>query len=162
VLFLKTNGFTTGAVLDVDGGQRWWPSKDATDPMENFSTWPDPSDLAAQHCRRPTEVHLPRNRSTFNALFLETLNKRDHVALLGLRHLKFRQSRSGMAEKHIPVTIADAHPSVSDRHVPTAIVHWAACAGAEKVDEELLFAHDSVLSAMRPEAPKLWIGPEPG
>ena len=34
--------------------------------------------------------------STFNAFFFETLNKRDHVALFGLRNLELRQGRGSM------------------------------------------------------------------
>src|SRR6266478_3449356 len=58
-----------------------------------------------------------------------------------------------MAEEHIPVALADAHASVAQRHVPAAIVHGAARARAEEIDQEF--------SAMCPEA-KLWIGLEPG
>ena len=58
---------------------------------------------------------------TFNAFFFETLNKRDHVALFGLRHLELRQGRGGMTEEHIPVAIADAHASVDEQHVPCTL-----------------------------------------
>jgi hypothetical protein len=100
--------------------------------------------------------------STFNTFFLETLNKRDHVALFGLRHLELRQGRGGMTEEHAPVAIADAHASVDEQHVPTAIVHRPARARAKEIDEELLLAHDTVFPAMRPEATELRISPEPG
>ena len=59
--------------------------------------------------------------STFNAFFFETLNKRDHVALFGLRNLELRQGRGGMTEEHIPVAIADAHASVDEQHVPCTL-----------------------------------------
>jgi hypothetical protein len=100
--------------------------------------------------------------STFNAFFFETLNKRDYVALFGLRNLELRQGRGGMPEEHVPVALADTHASVGKHHVPAAIVHRSARARAEEIDEELLLAHDSVFSAMRPEPPELRIGPEPG
>jgi hypothetical protein len=67
-----------------------------------------------------------------------------------------------MPEEQVPVAIANAHASVDKQHVPTAIVHRSARARAEEIDEELLLAHDTVFSAMRPEASKLRIGPEPG
>ena len=35
-------------------------------------------------------------------------------------------------------------------------------ARAEEIDEQLLLAHDTVFPTMRPEAPELRIGPEPG
>jgi hypothetical protein len=65
-----------------------------------------------------------------------------------------------MTEEHVPVAFADAHAFVHERHVSAPIVHWAARARAEEVDEELLFPHYAILSAMRPEAPKLRIGAE--
>src|SRR5216683_3714851 len=67
-----------------------------------------------------------------------------------------------MAEEHIPVALADAHASVAQRHVPAAIVHGAARARAEEIDQELLLTLDAVLSAMCPEAAELRIGLEPG
>jgi hypothetical protein len=98
----------------------------------------------------------------FNDLFLETLNKRDHVALFGLGHLELRQGCGGMTEEHVPVAIADAHASVDEHHVPAAIVHRSARARAEEIGEEVLLAHHAVFPAMRPEPPELRIGPEPG
>jgi hypothetical protein len=50
---------------------------------------------------------------------------------------------------------------VAERHVPAAIVRLSARALAEEVDQELLFAHDAILSAMGPEAAELRIGAEP-
>jgi len=99
--------------------------------------------------------------STLNAFFFEALNERNHFALFRVGHLELRQSRGGMTEKYIPVALTDAHAFVGERHVSAAIVHWAARARAKEVDEELLFPHYAILSAMRPEAPELWIGSEP-
>src|SRR5690349_6294601 len=65
-----------------------------------------------------------------------------------------------MTEEHVPVTFADAHTFVHERHVSAPIVHWAARARAKEVDEELLFPHYAILSAMRPKAPELRIGAE--
>src|SRR5258708_2313774 len=112
--------------------------------------------------RRRGRAASERTYSTLNALFFETLDKRDHVALFGLRHLELRQGRGGMTEEHGPVAIADAHASVGEHHVPASIVHRSARARAQEIDEELLLAHDAVFSAMRPEAPELRIGPKPG
>src|SRR5712692_10839673 len=67
-----------------------------------------------------------------------------------------------MAEEHIPVALADAHASVAQRHVPAAIVHGAARARAEEVDQELFLTLDAVLPTMCPEAAELRIGLEPG
>src|SRR5260370_36723007 len=67
-----------------------------------------------------------------------------------------------MAEEHVPVALADAHASLAQRHVPAAIVHGAARARAEEIDQELLLTLDAVLSAMCPEAAELRIGLEPG
>ncbi len=36
----------------------------------------------------------------FDDLFLETLDKRDHITLFGLWHLELRQGRCGMTEEH--------------------------------------------------------------
>src|SRR5712692_4271642 len=98
----------------------------------------------------------------FDDLFLEALDKRDHVTLFGLGHLELRQGRGRMTEEHVPVALADAHASVGEHHVPAAVVHRPARARAEEVDQELLLALDAVLPAMRPEAAELRIGPEPG
>src|SRR5438094_5037813 len=67
-----------------------------------------------------------------------------------------------MTEEHVPVTLADAHTSVGERHVPATIVHRSARARAEEVDQELLLALDAVFPAMRPEAGELRVGLEPG
>src|SRR5262249_20318460 len=67
-----------------------------------------------------------RARSTrrlFDDVSLEALHECDNVALLGLRHLALRQGRRGMAEEYFPVALTDTHTSVSERHVPAAIVH---------------------------------------
>jgi hypothetical protein len=66
-----------------------------------------------------------------------------------------------MAEKHVPIAIANAQASMRECHVPAPIIHRSARARAEEVDEELLFAHDAIFTAMRPEAPELRIAPEP-
>jgi hypothetical protein len=44
------------------------------------------------------EARLQRRSASllFNDLFLETLNKRDHIALFGLGHLELRQGCGGM------------------------------------------------------------------
>ena len=67
--------------------------------------------------------HLPTTQSTFNAIISKTLNKRDHITLFGLGYLELRESCGSMAEEHFPVAIADAHTSVGERHVSTAIIH---------------------------------------
>src|SRR5207244_10630865 len=54
----------------------------------------------------------------FDDLLLETLDKRDHVALFGLGHLELRQGRGRMTEEHVPVALADAHALVDEHHVP--------------------------------------------
>src|SRR5207245_8723171 len=94
-------------------------------------------------------------------VFLETLNKLDDLALFGLGHLELRQGRCRMTKKDVPVALADAHASVSEGHVPAAVVRWSASAGAEVVDEELLLALDAVLATMRPETAALRIVPKP-
>src|SRR3989441_4162253 len=95
-------------------------------------------------------------------LFLETLDKRDHVALLGLGHLELREGRGGMTEEHVPIALADAHASVGEHHVPAAVVHRSARTRTEEVDQELLLARDAVFPAGRPEAAELCIGSEAG
>jgi len=60
-----------------------------------------------------------------------------------------------MTKKHIPVALADAHASVSESHVPAAVVHWSARTGAEEVDEELLLAQYAVFGTMCLEAEAL-------
>src|SRR2546426_5775172 len=95
-------------------------------------------------------------------LFLETLDKRDHVALFGLGHLELREGRGGMTEEHAPIALADAHASVGEHHVPAAVVHRSARTRAEEVDQELPLARDAVSPAVRPEAAELRIGSEPG
>src|SRR5436309_8960570 len=103
-----------------------------------------------------------RESALFDDIFLETLNKRDHVALFGVGHPELRQGRGRMTEKHVPVALADAHASVGEHHVPAAVVHWPAGARAEEVYQELFLTVDAVFPAMRPEAAELRVGPEPG
>jgi hypothetical protein len=90
------------------------------------------------------------------------LDKRDHVALLGLGHLELRQGRGGVPEEHAPIALADAHASVAERHVPAAVVHGSARTRAEEVDQKLLLALDAVFPTVRPETAELRIGLEPG
>src|SRR5262249_51157360 len=105
---------------------------------------------------------VAKRSSTFDAFFFEALNKRDHLTLFGLGHLELRHGPGGMTKEHVPVAIANPHASVRESHVPAAIVHWSTRARAKKIDEKLLFAHDAVFSAVRPEPPELRIGSEPG
>src|SRR5467141_2382883 len=100
--------------------------------------------------------------ASLDDFLLETLDKRDHVALLGFGYLELRQCRARVTEECGPVALADAHASMADRHVPAAVVHRPARARAEEVDEQLLLALDAVLPAMGPEAAELRIGLEPG
>src|SRR5262245_7244397 len=113
------------------------------------------------------ETAVPRPRSGSRAgsrllddVRLETLDECDHVALLSLRHLELRQGRGGMAEENGPVDLADAHPLVSEQHVPATIVHWPARACTEVVDQKLFLAHDPVFAPVRPETPELRICPQ--
>src|SRR5947207_15013398 len=85
-----------------------------------------------------------REATLFDDVFLETLDERDHVALLGLGHLELRQGRGSMTEEHVPVALADAHASVDQCHVPAAIVHRSDRVRREEVDQELLIALDAV------------------
>src|SRR5437762_12099565 len=81
-----------------------------------------------------------REATLFDDVFLETLDERDHVALLGLGYLELRERLGRMPQERVPVTLADAHTPVGERHVPAAIVHRSARARAEEVDQELLLA----------------------
>src|SRR3989441_3120585 len=92
----------------------------------------------------------------------ETLDKGDHVALFGLGYLELRQCRARVAEEHVPVALADAHASMTERHVPTPVVHRPARTRAKEVDQQLLLALDAVFPSMGPEAAELRIGLEPG
>src|SRR5437660_2590457 len=128
-------------------------------PGENSGCPSIPLGITPQHtteARAPTSTQ--RTKRLLDDLLLETLHERNHIALLGLGHLELRQGRCRVTEKDAPVALADAHASMAERHVPAAVVHWAARARAEEVDQELLFTIDAVLPAMRPEAPELRIG----
>src|SRR5262245_51385152 len=96
----------------------------------------------------------------FHDIFLQTLNELDQLCLFRLGYLELRQGLSRMTKKHVPIALVDAHASMSEGHVPAAIVHWPTRTGAEVVNEELLLALDAVLRAMGPETPKLRIGPK--
>src|SRR5271155_4317501 len=105
------------------------------------------------------QLVMTRNQ-LFNDLFLQTLDKRDYLALFGLRYLELRQSCGGMPEEYVPVALAYTHASMAQQHVPAAIVCRSARARAEEVYKELLFAHDAVFSTMCPKATELRIGRE--
>jgi hypothetical protein len=66
-----------------------------------------------------------------------------------------------MTEKHVPIVLVDAHPSVSEGHVSATVVRRSARAGAEEVDEELLLTLDAIFGTMCPEATELRIIPKP-
>src|ERR1700730_4497191 len=100
--------------------------------------------------------------ASLDDVLLETLDKRDHVALFGLGYLELRHGRARVPEEHVPVALADAHASMAERHVPAAVVHRPARARAEEVDQQLFLALDAVLPAMGPETAELRIGLEPG
>src|SRR5262249_29999991 len=67
-----------------------------------------------------------------------------------------------MSEEDVPVAFADPHAAVGEHHVPAAVVHRAARARAEEVDQELLLASGTVFPAMRPKAAELRIRLQPG
>src|SRR5215831_11451313 len=108
-----------------------------------------------------TPIRFRLGNPLFDDLFLQPLNELDDLTLFGVGHLELRQGRRCMTKKHIPVALVDAHASVSQHHVPAAVVHWSTCAGAEEVDEELLLTLDAVFGTMCPEAAQLRIGPKP-
>src|SRR5207249_5478594 len=68
------------------------------------------------------------------------------------------QGRCRVTEKDAPVALTNVHPSMAELHSPAAVVHRAARARAEEVDEELLLSLDTVIPAMRPESAELRIG----
>src|SRR5205807_10392322 len=82
-----------------------------------------------------------------NDLLLETLDKRNHVALFGLRHPELRQRRRRVTEEYIPVALADTHSPMAERHVPAAVVHRSASARAQEVNQ-------SCFSRLTPSAPR--------
>src|SRR5437899_1755743 len=98
-------------------------------------------------------------RLLFDDVLLEALDEGDHLPLLGLRHLELRHGRRRVAEEHAPVGFADAHTSMRQRHVPAAVVHGAAGARAEEVDQQLLLTLDPVIAAMRLETAELRVAP---
>src|SRR5262245_14877168 len=102
-----------------------------------------------------------REAPLFDDVFFEALDKRDDLALFGLGDLELRQGCGSMAEKHLPIALADAHASVGERHVPTTVVHRSAGARAEEIDQQLFLALHTVFPAVRPEAAKLRISLEP-
>jgi hypothetical protein len=97
----------------------------------------------------------------FDAFAFETLDKRNYLSLFRIGYFELCQRRGSVFEEHVPVALAYAHASMREGHVPATIVSGPACARTEKVDEELLFTHDPILSAMRPEATELRIAPQP-
>src|SRR5215831_5500647 len=108
-----------------------------------------------------TPIRFRLGNPLFDDLFFQPLNELDDLTLFGVGHLELRQGRRCMTKKHIPVALVDAHASVSQHHVPAAVVHWSARTGTEEVDEELLLALDAVFGTMCPEAAELRVGPKP-
>src|SRR5262249_36302818 len=72
------------------------------------------------------------------------------------------QGLTGMTEEDVPVALADAHATVGESHVPSAVVHGPAGARAEVVDEELLLTLDPIGASMGPETAELGIVLQPG
>ena len=90
------------------------------------------------------QLRTAEESALLDDVLLETLNKLDDLTLFSRRYLEFRQGRCRMTQKDIPVGLGDAHPSVSKRHIPAAVVRWSARTSAEEVDEELLLTLDAV------------------
>jgi hypothetical protein len=107
------------------------------------------------------QLRTAEKSALLDDVLLETLNKLHHFALLSFWHLELRQGRRCMTKKHVPAALADAHASVSESHVPAAVVRWSTRTSAEVVDQELLLALDAVFTTMRPETTELRIIPKP-
>ena len=102
-------------------------------------------------------AHAAENDPLFDYVFLKALHERDHFALFRLRHLEFSQRLRCVSEKHVPVTLTDAHPAMGKLHIPTTVVDRSAGARAKLIDQELQLAFYAVGASMCPEAVELRI-----
>jgi hypothetical protein len=64
----------------------------------------------------------------------------------------FRWPRNQMAEKRLPIGVADPHPLVRELHVTTRVIHRAAGIRTEKIDEQLPLPRDTVVATVLSEA----------
>src|ERR1700760_1793210 len=105
-------------------------------------SWTIPDGVGRAEPRRTTAAALApidcstpggagRGLGSVHDVGLQAQHEADDLTLLGRRHFELRQCRGGMPQEHGPVLLSDAHTTVAQGHVPAAVVHGSARAGAE-------------------------------
>src|SRR2546427_2589209 len=87
----------------------------------------------------------------FDDVSFRALNKCDDLMAFSLWHLKSVQRGVEMTQKRRPIGLADFHPFMGGLHVTSGVVHGTAGTRTQKINQELLFPLDPVLSSMLPE-----------
>ena len=85
-------------------------------------------------------------------IFLQGLHEGDHLATLRWWNLKGIQGRIDVPHERRPIGFIDFHPLMRNLHVSPGVVHGTTSTRTEKINQELLFTLETVLSSMVPEA----------
>jgi hypothetical protein len=94
-------------------------------------------------------------KSLFDNIRLRASDERQHLVAFLDRDPELAQRNLKVPNKSLPVPFIYAHPFMRDLHAAAGIIKWAAGRGAEKVDQELLFPPQAILSPVLPEAAEL-------
>src|SRR6185295_1804564 len=87
----------------------------------------------------------------FDNICFQGLHERNHLATLSRGNFKSIQGRIDMAKKCLPIGLTDLHPFMRNLHVTPGVIHGPAGTRTEKINQELFFSLDAVLSSMFPE-----------
>src|ERR1700719_4537548 len=85
------------------------------------------------------------------------VDEAQHLGALRGRDLESVEGGFEMANKALPVALADAHPARRRLHAAADVIERAAGARAQKIDQQLLFAAYAVLRPVLPEPSQLSI-----
>jgi len=87
----------------------------------------------------------------FDNVSFQGLHEGDHLATLRLGNFKGIQGRIDMPHKRRPIGFTYLHSFMRNLHVPPGVVHGSPGTRTEKINQELFFALEAVLSSMFPE-----------
>ena len=93
----------------------------------------------------------------FDDVGFRTLHEGDDLVVFCLGNIERLQRGVGVFEKDRPITFADTHSPMGERHVTALVVQRAAGAGAEKIHDELPFPLHAIRAAMLPEPAQLGV-----
>ena len=85
---------------------------------------------------------------------LGAFDERQHCCAFLCGNLESIQGRVQVTEKRLPIGFANPHPLMDKLHVTTGVVHRTTSRRTEKINQQLLFPRNAVVTAILPKATK--------